>query len=502
MPSENSFFDSCQRLTSKGWRAFLLVNLVGLAACSAVPPSEPPALHVPAAFKEGVPGSSVWQAAQPQDAVPGDWWRLFNDPVLDALQQQAQAANHDLALALGRLRAAHAALDGSRAAWWPTLGANAASTRSRSSTSNSASASTTAAPVNTSATVGLTASWELDVWGRVAAGVRAAQANVAASANDVAAMRLSVQASVAQTYFAVRAAEAQQRLLADTLAAYQRSWELTQNRYRAGVASSADVAQAHTQWLAVQAQQLAAHSSRAQLEHALAVLLGQAPASFTLAVTAELPPPPALPAQLPAQLLQRRPDIAAAQQRVQAANAQVGVARAAFFPQLNFSASAGYRAAQWADVLSAPALVWSLGPALAATLFDGGARSAALEQALAGVEQASASYRQTVLTALQEVEDNLVLGASLEREQAVHTEAVATAQRALAVVENQYRAGLVGYLNVLAAQTTVLSAHNNLLSVRNRRLAASVVLLKNLAGDWQPMPSAAGPSPAAAAAPG
>ena len=504
MPSENSFFDSCQRLTSKGWRVFLLVNLAGLAACSAVPPSEPPALHVPAAFKEGVPGSSVWQTAQPQDAVPGDWWRLFNDPVLDALQQQAQAANHDLALALGRLRAAHAALDGSRAAWWPTLGANAASTRSRSSTSSNASASvsTTAAPVNTSATVGLTASWELDVWGRVAAGVRAAQANVAASANDVAAMSLSVQASVAQTYFAVRAVEAQQRLLADTLAAYQRSWELTQNRYRAGVASSADVAQAHTQWLAVQAQQLAAHSSRAQLEHALAVLLGQAPASFTLVVTAELPPPPALPAQLPAQLLQRRPDIAAAQQRVQAANAQVGVARAAFFPQLNFSASAGYRAAQWADVLSAPALVWSLGPALAATLFDGGARSAALEQALAGVEQASASYRQTVLTALQEVEDNLVLGASLEREQAVHTEAVATAQRALVVVENQYRAGLVGYLNVLAAQTTVLSAHNNLLSVRNRRLAASVVLLKNLAGDWQPMPSAAGPSPAAAAAPG
>ena len=505
MPSENSFFDSCQRLTSKGWRAFLLVNLVGLVACSAVPPYEPPALHVPAAFKGGVPGSSVWQVAQPQDAVPDDWWRLFNDPVLDALQQQAQAANHDLALALGRLRAAHAALDGSRATWWPTLGANAASTRSRSSTSNNASASvstTAAAPVNTSATVGLTASWELDVWGRVAAGVRAAQANVAASANDVAAMRLSVQASVAQTYFAVRAAEAQQRLLADTLAAYQRSWELTQNRYRAGVASSADVAQAHTQWLAVQAQQLAAHSSRAQLEHALAVLLGQAPASFTLAVTAELPPPPALPAQLPAQLLQRRPDIAAAQQRVQAANAQVGVARAAFFPQLSFSASAGYRAAQWADVLSAPALVWSLGPALAATLFDGGARSAALEQALAGVEQASASYRQTVLIALQEVEDNLVLGASLEREQAVHTEAVATAQRALAVVENQYRAGLVGYLNVLAAQTTVLSAHNNLLSVRNRRLAASVVLLKNLAGDWQPMPSAAGPSPAAAAAPG
>ena len=478
MPSENSFFDSCQRLTSKGWRAFLLVNLVGLAACSAVPPSEPPALHVPAAFKEGVPGSSVWQTAQPQDAVPGDWWRLFNDPVLDALQQQAQQANQNIALALARLRAAHAALDSSRAALAPTLGANAGSTRARSNGSAGPS-------IATADSIGLAAGWELDLWGRLSASAQVAQANLQASADDLAAMRLSVQASVVQTYFALRAAEAQERLLGETLAAYQRSWELTQNRYRAGVASSADVAQAQATYLSTQAQRIEAQSSRAQLEHALAALAGQAPAAFSLAPTAELPAPPPVPAQLPSRLLERRPDIAAAERRVAAANAQVGVARTAFFPALTLSASAGYRGTSWGDLVSAPNLVWSVGPALAATLFDGGARSAAVDAARAALEQAAASYRQTVLVALQEVEDNLVAGAALEREQAVQTEAVAAAQRALGVVNNQYRAGTVAYLNVLSAQAQVLSAQSALIGVRQRRLAAAATLLKNVAGRWE-----------------
>ena len=464
MPSENSHFDSCQRLTSKGWRAFLLVNLAGLAACSAVPPSEPPALHVPAASKEGVPGSSVWQTAQPQDAVPDGWWRLFNDPVLDALQQQAQQANQNIALALARLRAAHAALDSSRAALAPTLGANAGSTRARSNGSAGPS-------IATADSIGLAAGWELDLWGRLSASAQVAQANL--------------QASVVQTYFALRAAEAQERLLGETLAAYQRSWELTQNRYRAGVASSADVAQAQATYLSTQAQRIEAQSSRAQLEHALAALAGQAPAAFSLAPTAELPAPPPVPVQLPSRLLERRPDIAAAERRVAAANAQVGVARTAFFPALTLSASAGYRGTSWGDLVSAPNLVWSVGPALAATLFDGGARSAAVDAARAALEQAAASYRQTVLVALQEVEDNLVAGAALEREQAVQTEAVAAAQRALGVVNNQYRAGTVAYLNVLSAQAQVLSAQSALIGVRQRRLAAAATLLKNVAGRWE-----------------
>jgi NodT family efflux transporter outer membrane factor (OMF) lipoprotein len=470
----------------------LLINVVLLAACSTQPPYERPAIDLPAAYKEGMADSAVWQAAQPVDSVPDAWWTLFNDPVLDALQQQAQASNQNIAASVASLRAARAAVDGSSAGLWPTLGANAGGTRSRSN-----SAATSNGTVNTNGyrttnyNAGLSASWEPDLWGRLSGGVDAAQANAQASADDLAALRLSVQASVAQTYFSLRAAEAQGRLLRETLEAYQRSWDLTRNRYRAGVASSADVAQAESQYKSTQAQLIEAETGRAQLEHALAALVGSAPAAFSLpplAASADLPAPPGVPAQLPSRLLERRPDIAAAERRVAAANAQVGVARAAFFPSITLSATAGYRSTSLSHLLSAPNLVWSLGPALAAPLFDGGARAAAVESARAAQDKAAAAYRQAVLTALQEVEDNLTAGAALEREQAVQAEALAAAQRALEVVNNQYRAGTVAYLNVLSAQATALSAQRSLIDVRNRRLAAVTVLLKNVAGRWEPEP--------------
>ncbi len=457
-----------------------------LAACSTQPPYERPAMDVPEAYKEGVAGSAVWQAAQPMDSVPDAWWTLFNDEVLNLLQQQAQEANQNIALSVARLRAARAAVDSSRAALWPTLGASAGATRSRSN-----SAVTANGTVNTSSyevtnyNAGLSASWESDLWGRLSGGVDSARASAQASADDLAAMRLSVQASVAQTYFSLRAADAQARLLRETLDAYQRSWDLTRNRYRAGVASSADVAQAEAQYKSTQAQLIEAETSRAQLEHALAALAGRVPAAFSLPAMADLPEPPPVPVQLPSRLLERRPDIAAAERRVAAANAQVGVARAAFFPAITLSATAGYRSTSASNLLSAPNLVWSLGPALAASLFDGGARTAAVESARAAQDQAAATYRQTVITALQEVEDNLVAGAALEREQAVQAEAVAAAQRALDVANNQYRAGTVAYLNVLSAQATVLSARRSLIDVRNRRLAAVTTLLKNVAGRWE-----------------
>lgn len=311
-------------------------------------------------------------------------------------------------------------------------------------------------------------------------------ASAQASGADLAAARLSLQALLVQTYFALRAAEAQGRLLQETLSAYEQSWQLTRNRERAGVASPADVAQAEAQYKSTQAQLLEAGSSRAQLEHALAVLLGLAPAAFGLPVTAELPAPPMVPSELPAQLLQRRPDIAAAQRRVAAANAQIGVAQAAYFPALTLSAAAGYRGARLSDLVSAPQLFWSLGPALAVSLFDGGAREAAVESARAALDLAAAGYRQTVIAALQEVEDNLVAATVLAQEQQVQAEAVAAAQRALDVVNNQYRAGTVAYLNVLSAQTAVLAARRSLIDVQNRRLAAVNQLLKNVAGRWDP----------------
>lgn len=467
-----------------------LASSLWLAGCAQTPPYERPTMDIPAAYKEqaAAQAQGIWTPAQPQAAhvLPETWWTVYGDAVLDRLQQQAEANSPTLAQSAARLRAAQAAVASSSAAALPTVGANASSSRARSGTQLTDGSST--ARISTSHSLGLSASWELDLWGRVSAGVSAAQASAQASADDLAAARLSLQATVAQTYFSLRAAEAQAALLAETLKAYDKSWELTRNRQAAGVASSADVAQAEVQYKSTQVQLLEAQTTRSQLEHALAALLGQAPAAFALEATAALPTPASVPQALPSELLQRRPDIAAAERRVAAANAQIGVARAAYFPALTLSAAGGYRGSPLADLFSAPNLFWSLGPALAASLFDGGARNAAVETARANHAQVTAAYRQTVLTALQEVEDNLTAAAALAQEEQLQREAMAAAQRALDVVENQYRAGTVGYLNVLTAQTTVLSSQRSLIDVKSRRLSAVNALLKNVAGRWEALP--------------
>lgn len=460
----------------------LPIALTLLAGCASAPPYQRPAIELPAQFKQATTAAQdagIWRPVQPQDApAPEAWWRLYADPHLDRLQQQAASANPGIAQAVARLRAAQAAVAGSRAGLLPSLGASGTATRARSATGSGGG-------TNNSYSLGLNASWELDLWGRLSGAVDASQAQAQASSADLAAARLSLQASLAQAYFALRTAEAQQRLLQESLAAYEQSWQLTRNRERAGVASSADVAQAEAQYKSTQAQLIEAGTSRAQLEHALAALLGLAPAAFDLPATGLLPAPPLVPAELPAELLRRRPDIAAAERRVAAANADLGVARTAYFPALTLSGAAGYRGARLSDLVSAPQLFWSLGPALAATLFDGGARDASVESARAALDLATAGYRQSVLTALQEVEDNLAAATSLAQQQQVQTEAVAAAQRALDVVSNQYRAGTVAYLNVLSAQTTVLAARRSLIDVQGRRLVAVNTLLKNVAGRWE-----------------
>jgi len=493
---------------NRGMRLSLLALAAALAACSAPPPYQRPQLDVPARFKETGPladEGGLWQPARhgaqavPQTldvvAVPAPWWGVYGDATLNQLQDEAAAANPAVAQAVARLRAAQAAVDGSRAGLFPAVGTSASASRARTGggTFSNASGENVARGGSTNDTyaLGLNASWELDLWGRLSSTVDASRASAQASSDDLAAARLSTQALLAQTYFALRAAEAQGQLLQQTLQAYADSWQLTQNRYRAGVASSADVAQAEAQYKSTQAQLLDAATSRAQLEHALAALLGRAPATFSLPPTGVLPVPPAVPPLLASTLLEQRPDIAAAERRVAAANAQVGVARAAFFPALTLSATAGYRNATLSNLASAPNLFWSLGPALALALFDGGARTAAVESARAQLDLAAATYKQTVLTALQEVEDNLVAASQLERQQQVQAEALAAAQKALTVANNQYRAGTVAYLNVLSAQTTVLNAQNSLLNVHNRRLVAVNTLLKNVAGRWEPLLSVA-----------
>ena len=318
--------------------------------------------------------------------------------------------------------------------------------------------------------------------------VDAAQANAQASSADLAAARLSLQALVAQSYFALRTAEAQQQMLQATLAAYDESRSLTRNRVQAGVASPSDADQAESQYQSTRAQWLEAQATRVQWEHALAALLGEAASTFSLEPTAQLPVPPAVPLALPAELLQRRPDIAAAQLNVAAANAQLGVARSAFFPALTLSASAGYRASSFASLISAPNLVWSLGPQLALALFDNGARTAAVEGAMANVDLAAAIYRGVVITALQEVEDALSTGAFVQQQAQAQQLAVAAAQRALAVAQNQYRAGIVGYLNVLSAQASLLAGQRSLIELQRQQLVAVNTLLKNLGGGWTDAP--------------
>ena len=450
----------------------LLAITLLFTACATPPPYQRPAMEVPTVFKE----SALWKAARPNASeVPDDWWLLFNDPVLNDLQKQVAVGNENLKSAAAQVQVARAALGSSRAGLLPTVGASAGGSLSSAPGSASTSRLYSAAA---------NATWEIDLWGRVAGTVSSAQARLQASADDLAAARLSVQALLTQTYFSMRAAESQAALLERSVTAYQRSLALTQNRYTAGIASAADVAQAQTQLKSTQAQGVDANSSRAQLEHAIATLLGKPSAMLTLPRTAALPEAPSIPVQLPASLMERRPDIAAAERRVAAANAQIGVAQSAFFPAVTLSANAGFRGSDLAQLLSAPNLFWSLGPALAATLFDGGARKSGEDSARASLDLAAATYRQTVLNALQEVEDNLGVAASLEEEITLQTDALAAAQRNLDITNNQYQAGTVSYLNVVTAQATALGAERTLLEVRSRRLVAIAQLLKNLAGRW------------------
>ncbi len=462
-----------------------LTTLTMLAGCAASGSYQAAPLAAPAAWKEAAPGEQgFWQPAGAGASVQAEWWSAYQDPVLSRLQQQAERGNTTLAQSAARLRSAQAAVGGVSASLFPQLGVNATSAR--------ATGAPGSVPAN-SHNLGLSASWEMDLWGRVAGGVNAAQANAEASAGDVAAARLSIQSLVAQSYFSLRAAEAQQTLLAAVLAAYDESRTLTRNRVEAGVATPSDADQAESQYQSTRAQALQAQATRAQWEHALAALVGEAPANFSLAPTGALPNAPVVPIALPAQLLQRRPDIAAAQARVTAANAQLGVAKAAFFPALTLSANAGYRSSSLASLMSAPNLVWSLGPQLALALFDGGVRTAAREQALADVEGASAVYRGVVITALQEVEDALSSGVSLEQQLQAQSLAVAAAQRTMDVAQNQYRVGIVDYLNVLAAQASLLAGQRSLIELQRQQLVAANTLLKNLGGGWpvalhSPMP--------------
>jgi NodT family efflux transporter outer membrane factor (OMF) lipoprotein len=454
-----------------------------LAGCAVGPDYRRPEAAVPAAFKE----ASGWKSAEPADEAPrGNWWEIYGDAGLNALVAQVEVSNENVLAAAAQYRQAVALLGGARAGYFPTATAGLSASRGQGTSPSATGAATVApgAPIRDTARLSLGVNWEADVWGRIGRNVEAGEASAQASAADLQSALLSAQATLVQAYLQLRVSDAQQRLLERTIAGYQRSLQITRNRYEAGVAGRVDVAQAETQLRTAQAQAVDLGVQRAQLEHAIAVLLGKPPADFRLAAVDAPPKLPAVPVGLPSALLERRPDIAAAERRVAAANAQIGVARAAFFPALTLAASVGYQDSSFGHLLSQPNRFWSLGPALAMTLFDAGARAAQEEQAVAAYDRTVATYRQTVLAAFQEVEDNLAALRLLAEEAELQGAAARSAAEALELTENQYRAGTVSYLNVVTAQAAALGAARGELDVAGRRLVASAVLAKALGGGW------------------
>ncbi|CAN5136474.1 efflux transporter outer membrane subunit [soil metagenome] len=459
-----------QSLRSPLLRSLVLASVL-LSSCTLGPDYLRPSAPMPTAFREAEPG---WKPAEPADAAPrGDWWRLFDDPELDALVDELNRNNFTLAAYEGSYRQAAAIARQARAALLPTAGLSASTGRSNNGN--------VVGPSNSSS-VSVNASWELDLWGRLRRNVEANAANAEASAADMAAARLSLQAEIISDWFSLRIADQQIALLEESISAYERSLEVTQNRYNSGIVTRADVAQAQTQVLSTRASLIDAGIQRAQIEHAIAILFGRAPSDFSLPRREFVPNLPAIPPTLPSTLLERRPDIAASERRIQSANAQIGIARAAFFPTLSLSAQGGYSGSS--NLFSAANRFWSIGPDAALTLFDGGARSAVSESAEAGYDVTVANYRQTVLNALQEVEDNLVAVRLLERETQVQSDAVRAAQESLTLTTNQYKAGTVSFLNVVTAQTTELANRRQLLDIASRRYTATVTLIRALGGSY------------------
>jgi NodT family efflux transporter outer membrane factor (OMF) lipoprotein len=505
------------KVTDHLWRNLHGISLaaIGLVltvftACTVGPNYVRPTAEVPAAYKE----MEGWKAAEPKDHLIREaWWEIYNDPEVNTLEEQVNISNQNLAIAETQFRQARALVQVARAAYFPTATAGASFTRSLRSSdvggstsstpsgtspkppSKTSSATTTTSPVS-DFLLPASASWELDLWGRIRRTVEASKTSAQASAADLESTRLLVQAELAQNYFQLRTLDAQKQLLDETVVAYQKFLALTENRYARGVASRADVLQAETQFKTTQAQAIDIGVQRAQLEHAIALLVGKPASLFSIPVAPLSAAPPAIPVGLPSELLERRPDIAGAERRMAAANAQIGVAVAAYYPAVTLSASGGFEASNLSKWLSWPSRFWSIGTAISELVFEGGLRRAQTAQARAAYDATVASYRETVLTGFQEVEDNLAALRILEEEAQVQDEAVKAAQQSVTITTNQYKAGTVSYLNVIVTQTIALNNRRTAIDILGRRMTASVLLVKALGGGWNAsaLPSTDAPS--------
>jgi NodT family efflux transporter outer membrane factor (OMF) lipoprotein len=460
-----------------GMRIFIFGLLVLLTGCAVGPKYVKPTTSIPPAYKE----TKDWKVAHPQDGIiRGAWWNIFNDPRLDALEDQVNISNQNIAQAQAQYAQARAVVQGDRAGLFPTLGVTGSYTR----THNAPSSSNKKYAVSDNLLNG-DVSWEIDLWGKIRRTLEASRANAQASAADLENIRLSAQAQLALDYFQLCSLDAQKKLIDDTDIIYQKFLNLTKNRYAGGIAGESDIIQAKTQLETIEAQSIDIGVQRSQLEHAIAVLIGKSASAFSLGTLTLASHVPFVPAGLPSEILERRPDIAAAERAVAAANAQIGVAESAYFPTLTLGASASYSNADLSRIFSSPNPLWSLGPALAGTIFDAGLRRAQTAQARAVYEADVASYRQTVLTAIGQVEDNLAALRVLGQEAGVQDEAVKDAQKAVVLETNQYKAGTVSALDVINTQATALTNEKTAVSIQGQRLNACVLLIEYLGGGWK-----------------
>lgn len=461
-------------------RGLIVVVAVLAAGCATGPAYAPPQTAAPPAYRE----AGAWKTPQPSDEVPrGTWWELFKDDQLNALESRLDVSNNTLRAAQAQFEQARALVRYASASRIPQVSGTATAIGNNQS-ENRPNRSATAATHFTDYLLRLDASYELDVWGRVRYGIAANRAAAQASAADLETIRLSLHAELAADYLAVRALDAEREILQTSVAAFERALELTRNRYKGGVATAVDVAQAEAQLESTRAQAIDVQARRSQLEHAIATLLGQTPAGLTVPPAPLAGEPPAVPAGLPAHLLERRPDVAAAERRLAAANAQIGVARAAFFPVFSLTGTAGFESSALADLLRGVSGFWTAAPAAAAALIDGGRRRAVSDQARAAYDRSLALFRETTLTAFREVEDQLATLRVLDEEARVQSAAVAASERSLALSTNRYKGGIATYLEVITAQNTALANRRAALNILARRMTASVLLIKALGGGW------------------
>jgi NodT family efflux transporter outer membrane factor (OMF) lipoprotein len=464
------------------WLALLLaIATIQFSGCAVGPKYHTPAVEIPPAYKE----AAGWKRAQPNDQnLGGNWWEMFQDPQLNALERQVDVSNQTLKAAEAQYTQARALLRYYRADYYPTVTTGPSATRTRVSSN---------APPPGSALDGITyndfelpfdVSYEADVWGQVRKTVESYREQAQASAADLATINLSMHADLAIDYFLARSLDAEEQLLTSTVAQYEQALDLVQSQFSGGIASDLEVEQASTQLETTRAEAIDVGIARAQYEHALAILIGKPPAEFTLPPLPLKAPPPEIPAGLPSELLERRPDIAAAERSVAAANAQIGVAKSAYYPLVNLGASGGFESASITTLIQGPSGLWSFGLSAAETVFDAGRRRANSDQAIAAYDQTVANYRETVLTSFQQVEDDLAALRILEGEASVQDRAVQHAQNYLNLAITRYKGGVTSYLEVTTAQTAALSDEVTAVNILGRRMVDAVSLIQALGGGW------------------